>query len=373
MSPYYVIDIVCLAVLLGMIISLSSNRDDLSRLFLIVSWTIVFLCLFEFILSVAMVRAYRMTAQLSTVCFVCSTCYMSYTWFGYVSQRLNDSSQVSLRLKNNVSRIAALVFFAFVLWASFDERFFSIARNGRLILGPYFLLLLSFGIFYSALSALICLKGYLHSGDRKFRHLCVVICLLSLFDIIAAMMQYLTKLPFICLVATVSMIYYFISIQENGISLDSLTRLNNRSRLDLFFRENFVGVSSGSELSYMIFIDINKFKQINDSYGHMEGDRALKLVADSIREADFDLKVFNSRISGDEFVVVLTVQDRAEVDNYIIKLRESIADRCQDRPYTISISVGYTLIPDGCEDIQDVLKPAEVQMYADKKRLTGMA
>ena len=196
---------------------------------------------------------------------------------------------------------------------------------------------------------------------------------MSLFDIIAAMMQYLTKLPFICLVATVSMIYYFISIQENGISLDSLTRLNNRSRLDLFFRENFVGVSSGSELSYMIFIDINKFKQINDSYGHMEGDRALKLVADSIREADFDLKVFNSRISGDEFVVVLTVQDRAEVDNYIIKLRESIADRCQDRPYTISISVGYTLIPDGCEDIQDVLKPAEVQMYADKKRLTGMA
>ncbi|MBO6257822.1 MAG: GGDEF domain-containing protein [Succinivibrio sp.] len=374
MSPYYVVDILCLTVTLGMIVSLMGQNDDLSRLFRWDSWSIVFMCLSEFIMSVASVEGYRRIVQFSLALFICCASCMSYIWFFYVSHRLNSG----FRLKRKVYTITNMLlicFFCFVLWASGREIFIVVGRSGRLYLGSHFLLLMSCGLLFSTVAMIICLKTYFGVREYKLRKIAAFICFLTLSDVISALVQYYTHLPVICIFATISMLYYFISVQESRISLDSLTRLNNRSRLDLFFRENFIGGISRHTESFLLFIDVDNFKSINDSYGHSEGDKALKIVADSLRSADYGLKAFNSRISGDEFVTIITVSDSEEVDNYIQRLRAAILSRCSEihDPYDLRISVGYARIPSKCNDILEVMKVAEEKMYLDKRKVTDAA
>ena len=117
-----------------------------------------------------------------------------------------------------------------------------------------------------------------------------------------------------------------------------------------------------------MLIDLNKFKPINDRFGHAEGDRALVVFANALRSV-FRKSDTCGRIGGDEFAVFMLDADEHDAQEAIGRLRDNLAqyNQASQRGYDIEFSAGYVISqPDADEQIEDLLKQADARMYAVK-------
>ena len=146
---------------------------------------------------------------------------------------------------------------------------------------------------------------------------------------------------------------------------DALTNLNNPRS----YQEHMEGLHK-KKLPYgLIFMDLNDFKKVNDTYGHDAGDALLNIVAkrlqNSIREKD---KAF--RIGGDEFVVVIHgTHDKKFYEGVIARMRQNVARDVvlNDVTLQVSISAGYARCPEDGTKFEDVVKKADDAMYYNKR------
>ena len=117
-----------------------------------------------------------------------------------------------------------------------------------------------------------------------------------------------------------------------------------------------------------LFIDVDKFKAVNDSLGHDAGDRVLQHVARflkrHIREADY---VF--RWGGDEFLVLITCTgDEARRKAAVLKSAFDAAPGAVELPPGIGLGVGWTEVPQGATDLTPLVAEADARMYQDKQK-----
>jgi diguanylate cyclase (GGDEF)-like protein len=149
---------------------------------------------------------------------------------------------------------------------------------------------------------------------------------------------------------------------------DALTNLNNPRS----YKEHMEELSK-KKLPYgLIFMDLNDFKQVNDTYGHEAGDELLSITAkrlqNSIREKD---RAF--RIGGDEFVVVIHgTHDKQFYEGVIERMRQNVArDIVVGNGITlkVSISAGFARCPEDGTEFEEVVKIADDAMYKNKREL----
>lgn len=173
---------------------------------------------------------------------------------------------------------------------------------------------------------------------------------------------------YIWLSISISSLIVFISIQNNELTKDYLTGLYNRRQLDIYL-ENSIRNISGNEKLFMIMIDINDFKEINDKYGHIEGDQALKHTADILVES-FRSEDFISRYAGDEFVVLLKLEEDICEEAIIDRLKENF-DKFNEKSktaYNIEISLGYDIYNSQFNmNANEFIMCTDQLMYQDKK------
>ena len=93
---------------------------------------------------------------------------------------------------------------------------------------------------------------------------------------------FLPKTPIFCFCSTILMLIFFVQSMEVKISQDPLTGLNNRGQLVRYVSQK-ANLHVAGSLTYVIMLDVNDFKNVNDTYGHAEGDRALVIIADSLK------------------------------------------------------------------------------------------
>ncbi|MBB1612690.1 diguanylate cyclase [Pseudomonas protegens] len=152
-------------------------------------------------------------------------------------------------------------------------------------------------------------------------------------------------------------------------SMDELTLLSNRRGFEALAR-HALGVCKRLEKpATLLFFDLNDFKQINDTYGHAEGDGALKTFADVLRIAFRESDVIG-RLGGDEFVALLTAADHVETSAIMARLREILDERnaTLKRGYDIRFSVGQIEYDAGRHpDIEALLADADKAMYLHKQ------
>src|SRR5882757_3676881 len=148
---------------------------------------------------------------------------------------------------------------------------------------------------------------------------------------------------------------------------DALTDLPNRTLFHEEIRRELPHVTPGSQLA-VLYIDIDEFKGVNDSLGHMVGDELLKSVAKTlsgvIRDADFV-----ARLGGDEFAIVQTgVKSTDEVTDLVARIYEAIRPphQCLGHQLTTDASIGIALAPRDGSDLEQILKNADLAMYAAK-------
>jgi len=118
----------------------------------------------------------------------------------------------------------------------------------------------------------------------------------------------------------------------------------------------------------VIFADLNKFKHINDTYGHDMGDVALKMFSDSIRKIIRLEDVF-ARIGGDEFAMIIECSGERDCRRFIDKLRvASSSIRLPGTEHQLSSSFGY-VVSEGTVDAQGLMKEADEYLYIDKNKI----
>ena len=150
---------------------------------------------------------------------------------------------------------------------------------------------------------------------------------------------------------------------------DALTHLPNRALFNDRLQQAIVAAQRHKELLALMFLDLDKFKPVNDTYGHGVGDLLLKEVAlriqDCLRESDTA-----ARIGGDEFVILLPAIE-AELDASKVgeKIRHAL-----NRPFElaghslqISSSIGVAVYPEHGSDEKLLVKNADIAMYHAKK------
>lgn len=153
-------------------------------------------------------------------------------------------------------------------------------------------------------------------------------------------------------------------------TLDELTLISNRRGFSALAKHSLNICRRKGLATSILLIDLNKFKPINDTFGHAEGDRALVVFANIMREVFRESDVF-ARIGGDEFAVLMMDVDIDNTERVIQRLQDEVTTYNQEakRGYDIEFSIGYinTLITDNV-DIDDLLAKADKKMYAEKDK-----
>ena len=146
--------------------------------------------------------------------------------------------------------------------------------------------------------------------------------------------------------------------------VDPLTGVWNRLALQEFL-ENLPSLAMERDI-VVAFIDLNRFKYINDTYGHLAGDKVLKHFA-TFMQINLKRKDFFARFGGDEFVAVLFDIDLEDAKKFFEKLRKEIPPvKVNGKEIKVDFCVGLT-VPFGNDKPEDIIARADAAMYKCKK------
>lgn len=154
---------------------------------------------------------------------------------------------------------------------------------------------------------------------------------------------------------------------------DPLTGLPNRSYFQDFLGHALARAQREKFQVSLLFIDLDRFKHINDSQGHEVGDQVLRVVAnrlDALLRADD----FVARLGGDEFAIILVHPPASRAASRVArKLLKALAEpfKLERRRYTVSASIGISVYPDDGLDANTLLRQADLAMYQAKQRRNG--
>ena len=155
---------------------------------------------------------------------------------------------------------------------------------------------------------------------------------------------------------------------------DPLTRLLNRSGFALRADEQLAEARQHNHLLTLLYLDLDRFKPVNDQYGHPVGDALLKAVAGRLRHV-LRPQDLVARLGGDEFAVLLpALPAAADAKVVAAKLVRAVAqpfhiDRHQ---ITVGVSVGYCVAPGGSADLERMVALADAKLYEAKRAGRGV-
>ncbi|MGE8497884.1 MAG: diguanylate cyclase domain-containing protein [Pseudomonas sp.] len=148
---------------------------------------------------------------------------------------------------------------------------------------------------------------------------------------------------------------------------DALTGLANRRLFDQCLSQAEDDLQRKGTPFCVMIIDLNRFKQVNDQYGHAAGDEALKVSAQRLRD-QLRKRDTPARIGGDEFAALLSGVEREAVQHIVGKLEQALAEPIpyKQQVLHISVSIGFAIAPQDGSEAEDLFQAADAAMYADK-------
>ncbi|WP_029408203.1 EAL domain-containing protein [Thiomicrorhabdus sp. Milos-T2] len=147
---------------------------------------------------------------------------------------------------------------------------------------------------------------------------------------------------------------------------DSLTKIGNRRA----FNKELDTVLSREKSGAVIFIDVNRFKQINDIYGHLSGDKVLVDIAEQLKKHTRENDSI-SRLAGDEFTIILPGVSADHLPNVLANLSDKLSRTIKlddERKVEYSVSLGGALFPEHGTDEQTLIVHSDMAMYKAKKK-----
>ncbi|HKL61693.1 MAG TPA: GGDEF domain-containing protein, partial [Acholeplasma sp.] len=284
-------------------------------------------------------------------------------WTLYISYKVNLSikSTKKLAIKLIILFVINLVFVSIMIVSGL---FYTINASNIYARGPLFAL-----SYIMPIGLLLYSFYFIFTNQKRIdgSHL-YALMFFAIPPIIAAIAQgFVYGFSLIYNSITISILLIFIKNQANQMDVDYLTNVYNRKKLQNHLTERINNTTRDGEFAAMM-IDLDGFKVINDTYGHTEGDQALRIVADLIKKA-VGKQVLVARYGGDEFCLVLDVKQATDIAkiNDCINRQFNAFNALNIKPYQLSFSMGYEVFNKSKHKNVDVfIDVLDKFMYKDK-------
>lgn len=306
----------------------------------------------------------------SNIYFIFSA-FTTYSWFVYF-EYLQDSPFVKSRKNLLISAVFVIMQVLVVTINDFTGILYYVNNNREYTRGSLYMFLYVFAYIYVIVTCIRALIGFFKTDNYERRKKLIRLALFPVAPAIGGVIQlFFPKIPIVCALLALSVMILYLDWLEEMISIDPLTRLNNRKQLT-FIYEQWLRNNEDKTPIYLLMIDADYFKEINDTYGHVEGDAALVRIADALRISCKVLKkrASISRYGGDEFVVLAKADNDDAINEFIQSVQNELQrlNEIAKSKYDLQVCIGIAKT-DTIEDrpIKELLEAADEKLY-DKKR-----
>lgn len=290
-------------------------------------------------------------------------------WFVYVE--LSQGEEYIKKFKVRICVLSPVMLSTFVMVVLFIFFPKTMLTDDNTLTLTYYILFLSVPIIYIIISTV---RSFIRAFKKEnyavkgpYLASAVYPVILSVFGVIQTLW---VSIPMFCFGCAVMMLYVYITSLNDQVSIDELTKLNNRTQLKKYIASEASKQNSGKTDRYVLMIDLNKFKQINDQYGHVEGDFALRRAADALKIscANNSLKTFIARYGGDEFIIIAKTDNEALIEELCCKIKDTLVQLNKDAgaEYELTASIGFAGYSGDIEGFQAALGLADEALYKEK-------
>lgn len=296
-------------------------------------------------------------------------CFGVFAWCGYADTECRGTL-FATRKRVLISMIPLAFIEAVIIANIWNHQLFDITDAGY-VRGRMFQLEMGYLVAFTLFFAVkLMLRAVTETDPIKRGHMHLVasfpVCLLIAWLLTLAGESY----PIICVTITVELLCLFMGTSTQQISLDKLTQVNNRQNLMSFLDYR---VANHDEKLFLFMMDLDYFKTINDTYGHLEGDDALIRAARALKLAcgSFRKRPYIARYGGDEFIVVIE-SGKADADALLERIRETLNElnAQANKPYTLAFSIGVAEYHPGMS-ANDMIEAADAALYEIKRARPG--
>ena len=284
---------------------------------------------------------------------------IGYLWAKFIMVHMNIPFS---DIRRNIYRTIGLISIVLLVINIFYPLVFSVS-DGRYQRGFAYIIFLIFAAFYILDSLYLYVKRVKKNGSLKLFPVHIFLIPVILGVVIQA---FFVEIAITWTSIAISVAGIMTALKNEIIFTDCLTGLYNRVYLEFLHKR---ACNKKDCWVSGIMIDLNGFKQINDNYGHAEGDLALCIVADLLRKSFSEYGVV-TRYAGDEFVIMLNTTDDQLIQKIIESAKKNFVTENEknDKPYQLSASMGYAITNLSNETIDDFMNRIDEQMYQDKMK-----
>lgn len=284
---------------------------------------------------------------------------IGYLWAKFIMVHMNIPFS---DIRRNIYRTIGLISIVLLVINIFYPLVFSVS-DGRYQRGFAYIIFLIFAAFYILDSLYLYVKRVKKNGSLKLFPVHIFLIPVILGVVIQA---FFVEIAITWTSIAISVAGIMTALKNEIIFTDCLTGLYNRVYLEFLHKR---ACNKKDCWVSGIMIDLNGFKQINDNYGHAEGDLALCIVADLLRKSFSEYSVV-TRYAGDEFVIMLNTTDDQLIQKIIKSAKKNFVTENEknDKPYQLSASMGYAITNLSNETIDDFMNRIDEQMYQDKMK-----
>lgn len=284
---------------------------------------------------------------------------IGYLWAKFIMVHMNIPFS---DIRRNIYRTIGLISIVLLVINIFYPLVFSVS-DGRYQRGFAYIIFLLFAAFYILDSLYLYVKRVKKNGSLKLFPVHIFLIPVILGVVIQA---FFVEIAITWTSIAISVAGIMTALKNEIIFTDCLTGLYNRMYLEFIHKR---ACNKKDCWVSGIMIDLNGFKQINDNYGHAEGDLALCIVADLLRKSFSEYGVV-TRYAGDEFVIMLNTTDDQLIQKIIKSAKKNFVTENEksDKPYQLSASMGYAITNLSNETIDDFMNRIDEQMYQDKMK-----
>ena len=316
---------------------------------------------------------FPMSPSLALLCkdaYFMSTSLLCFFWFLYF-EHMQESPFVKNRQRVWISSTLVWLMGVILIINKFTAICYGLAEDGSYYRGPLFIVLYIISYVYVFST---CLRALTRIFSKKYRDQREDLIKFALFPVapaIAGIIQFIyPELPVACAALSFSTLIIYMYRTDSMISLDPLTRLNNRKTLDYYYDQWHSDKETDASL-YLLMIDANKFKNINDTYGHVQGDKALIRIADAMRHSlrGHNRRFNIARYGGDEFAILVWCESVSEIEALSGRIHNELStlNRQANSPYDLTVSIGYHKASREM-DLKDLVELADEKLYEEKKK-----
>ncbi len=371
MSVFLRVDInIAAMIMLGAVLLLAyrslDRKDNLNSKFLSTCFIILIGVMFETITCIINRRPEQWLIPFSTLMHICLFAVapvMSYVWYIFVYIWVKPGVNLS-RKKHILLLLPILVNFFITVLSPMKGWVFYITESNVYQRGSLFYA--SSVIIYSYLfySLVLLFKQRKKIIKQEFIPLSIF-GILPMLGGLAQSLFYGVLLMWSSCAFSLVIVYNF--LQQRMVNLDTLTGAWTRGSFQYYISQRIKQNGNGGFGT--IVIDLDGLKQINDEYGHLEGDQAITKAVQLVKSTLNQSSVV-ARLGGDEFVVILDCPSREDLNQTVMKIKSAFSqyNRTSDKRYKLEFSIGADIYNGNFSSFEQFLHHVDTLMYDNKKQ-----